>query len=460
MVRTARIVLFALFGAALASAALPGHAADVAGSKDHPLVGRFSGAEIHTYQQLDYDEAAMPDQAIPKESEAKTLVLEGKVTRIGYRIDGSKSALEVFRNYQDTVRAGGFKTVFECKGDEQCGGDFQSFVLNGDKVRPPGVGDAAFGGKYYVALAKKEAPSGDVYAFLDVMQDESNKRTLVFLQVVEVKAMQTGQVSLPDATAMQKALTESGKVAVYGVYFDTDKADVKAESKAALDEMGKLLQAAPHAQGLRRRPYRQPGQSGPQYGLIAKARGCGGQGADGVLSDSRQPAVRQGRGVAGAGGVQRCRRGPRQESAGGIGQRIRWRPGWNPERKRPILEGLALAYLAERVGFEPTVRGYRTPDFESGTFDHSATSPWLDSVTVISHLVISHWVIFHAKIPGRKDLRCRSSEARNSTGFFFVCVKGGEKIISGAYPRLPAPAIFAQNSFLAGGPAPSPASIR
>ena len=31
--------------------------------------------------------------------------------------------------------------------------------------------------------------------------------------------------------------------------------------------------------------------------------------------------------------------------------------------------------LAERVGFEPTVRDYRTPDFESGTFDHSATSP-------------------------------------------------------------------------------------
>ena len=31
--------------------------------------------------------------------------------------------------------------------------------------------------------------------------------------------------------------------------------------------------------------------------------------------------------------------------------------------------------LAEREGFEPSVRGYRTPDFESGTFDHSATSP-------------------------------------------------------------------------------------
>jgi hypothetical protein len=31
--------------------------------------------------------------------------------------------------------------------------------------------------------------------------------------------------------------------------------------------------------------------------------------------------------------------------------------------------------MAERVGFEPTVRENRTPDFESGTFDHSATSP-------------------------------------------------------------------------------------
>ena len=31
--------------------------------------------------------------------------------------------------------------------------------------------------------------------------------------------------------------------------------------------------------------------------------------------------------------------------------------------------------MAERVGFEPTVRCNRTPDFESGPFDHSGTSP-------------------------------------------------------------------------------------
>jgi hypothetical protein len=38
--------------------------------------------------------------------------------------------------------------------------------------------------------------------------------------------------------------------------------------------------------------------------------------------------------------------------------------------------------MAERVGFEPTVRYSRTPDFESGTFDHSATSPKTGALVV------------------------------------------------------------------------------
>jgi hypothetical protein len=42
-------------------------------------------------------------------------------------------------------------------------------------------------------------------------------------------------------------------------------------------------------------------------------------------------------------------------------------------RKTP-LSG-RFSYLAERVGFEPTLRHNRKPDFESGAFDHSATSP-------------------------------------------------------------------------------------
>ena len=36
---------------------------------------------------------------------------------------------------------------------------------------------------------------------------------------------------------------------------------------------------------------------------------------------------------------------------------------------------LKPGFLAERVGFKPTVRLGRTPDFESGPFDHSGIFP-------------------------------------------------------------------------------------
>jgi hypothetical protein len=43
-------------------------------------------------------------------------------------------------------------------------------------------------------------------------------------------------------------------------------------------------------------------------------------------------------------------------------------------KKKPAACAGFFHSLAERVGFEPTVP-CGTPDFESGTFDHSATSP-------------------------------------------------------------------------------------
>ena len=48
---------------------------------------------------------------------------------------------------------------------------------------------------------------------------------------------------------------------------------------------------------------------------------------------------------------------------------------FNLDMKKPQVNRLLGAMsLEERVGFEPTVP-YGTPDFESGTFGHSATSP-------------------------------------------------------------------------------------
>ncbi|MDR3371254.1 OmpA family protein [Rhodoferax sp.] len=53
-----------------------------------------------------------------------------------------------------------------------------------------------------------------------------------------------GQVTV-DAAALKKGLQSDGKIALYGIYFDTAKAVLKAESKAQLDEIAKLLRQQP-----------------------------------------------------------------------------------------------------------------------------------------------------------------------------------------------------------------------
>jgi OOP family OmpA-OmpF porin len=44
---------------------------------------------------------------------------------------------------------------------------------------------------------------------------------------------------------MKQAIHDSGKVAVYGLYFDTDKDAVKSESQPTLAEIAKLLTSEP-----------------------------------------------------------------------------------------------------------------------------------------------------------------------------------------------------------------------
>jgi outer membrane protein OmpA-like peptidoglycan-associated protein len=61
--------------------------------------------------------------------------------------------------------------------------------------------------------------------------------------IVEKEAM--NQDVAADASSMAKSIKETGKVAVYGIYFDTGKSVLKAESKPTLEEISKLLKADP-----------------------------------------------------------------------------------------------------------------------------------------------------------------------------------------------------------------------
>ena len=95
-------------------------------------------------------------------------------------------------------------------------------------------------------LAKRSRPEGDVYVsvYVAINRATHHKETqdppVILLDVIDAVPIETGMVTI-DAAAMAKDISSTGHVALYGIYFDTDKADLKPESQPTLREIATLL---------------------------------------------------------------------------------------------------------------------------------------------------------------------------------------------------------------------------
>jgi len=237
--------------------ALPVRAADVEGSSDYPLVGRYEGSEIVAYKVTQYDEANLIDAPFsPTSTNGGTgfKTVEGRITLIYYALPQGRSTLEVLRNYQEGLKSKGFSEVYACAAKD--GSCFESGQPEGGYLLGQAVGDPLTipkladdyvqnwfqeGGRYL--LARLDRPEGAVYAALYL--GESSGGNVAVLRVVETKEMESGKIDFPSASQMQQALADAGKIALYGILFDLDKATLKPESKPTLDEIAKLLTSKP-----------------------------------------------------------------------------------------------------------------------------------------------------------------------------------------------------------------------
>ena len=214
---------------------------DVEGSKDHPLISRYPGSVIGAYLQKEFDEFTLPLGKLADEKFTKSQHLEGKITRIIYVAPEGRSVLEVFRNYQGALKKAGFETLFTC-GPQECSGSGSSSA----RVYGSGEYDDYWGpdhGIHYVS-AKLARPEGDVYVSLLIDDQGGNFRPNVELYVIEMKPMQSDLITV-DAATLANDINRTGHASVYGIYFDTGKADIKPESDATLKEVAKLLQGDP-----------------------------------------------------------------------------------------------------------------------------------------------------------------------------------------------------------------------
>jgi len=217
---------------------------DVKGSKDHPLISRYPGSIIKYYDVKKFDEYVLPLAKLEKGKLSKSQHLAGKVTRITYKAPEDRSTPEIYRNYELALKKADFEILFTC-AKEDCGSKWPSHLY---EDLNPLKGDAKYvleGEDSYQRYlsAKLSRPEGDVYVSLYISLD-FYRWPMIQLDVIEVKPMEIGLVAV-NADALAKDIARTGHVAVYGIYFDTSKADVKPESKPTLKEIAKLLRQNP-----------------------------------------------------------------------------------------------------------------------------------------------------------------------------------------------------------------------
>ena len=227
-----------IFTYLLMLAASPAWAAAV---REHPLVKPYAGSKAVKSSVAQYARFTVPTGRFAWNREEKrdmpdsSIEVRGKITAIEYRTPKERSVLEIQENYEQALKGGGFEILFSCLGTECTKGRlarFRSDMLN-EKV--------TLGADYSGLIsAKLVRPDGDVYVV--IANEQHNAYTI--LHVIEAKPMQTGLVKV-DADALLKDIDRTGHAAIYGIYFDTNKADVKPESKQALGEIAKLLNSRP-----------------------------------------------------------------------------------------------------------------------------------------------------------------------------------------------------------------------
>jgi OmpA-OmpF porin, OOP family len=253
-----RVALALLALGALAQTA-PSRAADVPGSRDHPLIGRYEGAEIAGYKVTEFDEVkvvAGPFDPVGAQDQAGEgfRTLEGRETLIYYTLPRGRSSLEALRNYEASLKAKGFATQFACNAaDGSCftGKAPEAAYLVGQAVGNPltlpRLGDDYvhnwFDQKARYLLARADGPSGAVYASLSF--GESARGTVAVVRVVETREMDSGKIVVLSASEMEKAIDETGRVSLTSLHFDFDRDTLRPESKPTLDEIAALMTGRP-----------------------------------------------------------------------------------------------------------------------------------------------------------------------------------------------------------------------
>ncbi|MGB5216766.1 MAG: OmpA family protein [Smithella sp.] len=177
---------------------------DNAKCKDHPLFTRMPGSYIYNcdHKQFDGRDFAM--------GKGQTIHVEGQLWWMTYYpqndLKSKPSELQIRRNFENAILKQGGTLVGTATNKKQI------YKLNKDGKEIWVELWAEFTGKYGFTIIQKDAMAQDIVA---------------------------------DAKVFSNDIRTTGHAAVYGIYFDTGKSNIKPESAQAIAEIVKLLNSDP-----------------------------------------------------------------------------------------------------------------------------------------------------------------------------------------------------------------------
>jgi outer membrane protein OmpA-like peptidoglycan-associated protein len=254
MGRAAMVRNYTIFGLLAFMAILPAMAADVPGSKDPPGVKRYTGSDLIGYRAPKFDELILPlgpPTDMYKPAYTKSLKVEGLISRYAYVAPDGRTPTELFRNYQMEFQRLGLVTLFQKAAgepgwfgptmghveDEDGLGQILSYNQDVERVLVAKTKDAQPTYYYCFVTAYRDGIVPD-----RLHNDVTKGRALAELTVITPQAMEVN-MTLLNADDMMRGLGDAGKVALYGINFDTDKDTLRADSEPTMKEIAKLLTA-------------------------------------------------------------------------------------------------------------------------------------------------------------------------------------------------------------------------
>jgi OOP family OmpA-OmpF porin len=240
--------------AALAEATIP--TKDIAGAKDNPLLKRYEGSFIVSYQRESFTDFKVPLSPLEPTDRRdamnnklhlpkKELELEGAKTRLAYLITAERSPLEGCGGDPNRSSSGGggnSSLMMYFLVEKQLK---DASFSNGACAQASRIDDQRF------FTARIPQSSGDTYVTVHTYKVSDtgyckafNDRTVALVHVLEPKAREQKMVVVK-ADEMARTIESTGRIALYGIFFDTDKTDLKPESTPTLTEIAQMMKANP-----------------------------------------------------------------------------------------------------------------------------------------------------------------------------------------------------------------------